>query len=330
MSRSWRNGLLVGAAVLCGLWLLNASWLAPQGHGAARVIAQRGMGQDYQPSPDDFTCTARLILPPRHPLIDNTLPAIEAAIAVGADVVEMDLRMTADHAFVLFHDDGLACRTEGTGRVAEHVLADLQTLDVGYGYTADGGRSFPLRGKGVGMMPALGQVLLKYPRQHFLLQIKDRSPEVAEHLDRYLSARGQAPWGRLSFFGSPAPLARLQQLHPQVRTWTAGGARRCLVDYLGTGWMGWVPRACEGGMVIVPVEQAGLLWGWPQRFLARMREHHTEVMLIGRIDTAHKGQFSRLDSVEQLARVPAGFEGSIWTDQVAVIGPAMRDRKGGG
>lgn len=36
-------------------------------------------------------------------------------------------------------------------------------------------------------------------------------------------------------------------------------------------------------MIIVPIDQTYLIWGWPNRFLARMREHHTEVMLIGRV-----------------------------------------------
>ena len=309
---------------LGSLYLVNASWLTAPPQGVPRVIAQRGVSQRYSPSSDDDACTARLILPPSHSLIDNTLPSIEAALAAGADVVEIDLRITKDRQFVLFHDVELACRTDGSGPVSEHSAAELQTLDVGYGYTADAGKSFPLRGKGVGLMPTLAAVLGKYPEQHFLVQIKDGPRGVADSLVAYLRANQLEITDRLTFFGAPAPLSKLHQVIPNVRTWSDRSVERCGRGYLQAGWFGHVPEVCDNRMIIVPIEQAGLLWGWPNRFLARMREHHTEVMLIGRINDLAAGQFSRLDTLAELSRVPAGFDGLIWTDQIRVIGPAAR------
>lgn len=118
-------------------------------------------------------------------------------------------------------------------------------------------------------------------------------------------------------------MLRLHELLPAAQAWTARSVRQCGTGYLATGWLGKVPGVCDGGMIIVPVDQAYLMWGWPNRFLARMRTHRTEVMLIGRIDSLWTRQFSRLDSVQELSRVPAGFDGSIWTDQIRVIGPAV-------
>ena len=172
----------------------------------------------------------------------------------------------------------VACRTDGSGRVSEHSVFELKTLDVGYGYTADDGKSFPLRGKGIGLMPTLAEVLQKYPHQRFLVQIKDGARQ---------------------------------------------STAQCFIDYLETGWFGRVPRICDDGIIIVAVTQTNFLWGWPNRFLARMRAHRTEVMLIGRLDSVANGQFSRLDTLQELSRVPAGFDGSIWTDRVGVIGPAV-------
>ena len=37
----------------------------------------------------------------------------------------------------------------------EASMSYLRTLDIGYGHTADGGKTFPFRGKGVGLMPSL-------------------------------------------------------------------------------------------------------------------------------------------------------------------------------
>jgi glycerophosphoryl diester phosphodiesterase len=329
VSRIWRLALIACLGILGGLYLANASWLTAPARGTPRVVAQRGVAQRYRSAKaaDEEGCTARMIRPPSHSYIDNTLPSIEAAIAAGADVVEIDVRYTGDRQFVLFHDDDLACRTDGSGRISEHSVPELQALDVGYGYTADDGTSFPLRGKGVGLMPTLAEALQKHPQQRFLLQIKDGGPDVAYSLVAYLEAHQLANWERLEFFGGTAPLARIREIVPAARAWSAQAVRRCLTGYLETGWLGEVPRMCDDGMIIIPVDQAYLIWGWPNRFLGRMRTHRTQVMLIGRIDNLSTGQFSRLDTPEELAEIPAGFDGSIWTDQISVIGPAVHRRK---
>lgn len=306
-----------------GLYLINASWLASPPTGTPRLVAQRGVAQHYRPAQSGSDCLAKLITPPAHAFIDNTLPSIGAAITAGADVVEIDIRATADGRFVLFHDGELSCRTNGSGRLADHAAADLQSLDIGYGYTADGGRTFPLRGTGVGLMPSLAELLKEYPEQRFLVQIKDGGRGIADALVAYLDTNQLPAYDRLTFFGGSAPLSRLKELVPSAHIWSEHEVRHCLTGYLKTGWIGSVPQACDDGMIIVPVEQANLLWGWPNRFLARMRDHGTEVMLIGRIDSLSSGQFSRLDTVEQMSRIPKGFDGLIWTDQIQTVGAAL-------
>jgi glycerophosphoryl diester phosphodiesterase len=315
---------LIGAGFLgcvLSLYLFNASWLANPPSGRPAVVAQRGLEQSYPAGKsDDSACTARTILPPTRDYIDNTVPSIAAALADGANIVEVDARMTRDHEFVLIHDNALDCRTNGSGLVAEHRLAELRKLDVGYGYTADGGSTFPLRGKGVGLMPTLAEVLQRFADRRFFVQIKDFDPAVADRLVTYLDAIPSAPWTRISFFGSPGPLARLKLLKPSADVWSAHAVSNCLFGYVETGWSGHVPHACDDGMIIIPVQQAWLIWGWPNRFLARMREHRTRVMLIGRMLVASRS-FSRLDTAGELTKVPPGFDGLIWTDHIEVIGP---------
>jgi glycerophosphoryl diester phosphodiesterase len=51
--------------------------------------------------------------------------------------------------------------------------------------------------------------------------------------------------------------------------------------------------------------------------------YRTEVMLIGRIDGLSGANFSRLDTEEEIKRLPQGFNGSIWTDRIDVIGPVL-------
>ena len=62
---------------------------------------------------------------------ENTLVATEAGFAAGADVVEIDLLKSSDGEVVIFHDDTLDRTTNGTGRVDQTTLADLEPLDAG-------------------------------------------------------------------------------------------------------------------------------------------------------------------------------------------------------
>jgi glycerophosphoryl diester phosphodiesterase len=62
---------------------------------------------------------------------ENTLAAFHAALAQGADGVELDVRQTADGVLVCFHDSGLGRTTNGRGPLRERTLAELLTLDAG-------------------------------------------------------------------------------------------------------------------------------------------------------------------------------------------------------
>jgi glycerophosphoryl diester phosphodiesterase len=62
---------------------------------------------------------------------ENTLAAFDKAIAMGARVVEMDVRMTADGVFIVMHDARVDRTTNGRGAVSEMTLADIKALDAG-------------------------------------------------------------------------------------------------------------------------------------------------------------------------------------------------------
>ncbi len=65
---------------------------------------------------------------------ENTLAAFEAAVAAGADAVELDVRLTADRIPVVLHDADVAATTDGQGAVHTLTLEELKRLD------ASGGR----------------------------------------------------------------------------------------------------------------------------------------------------------------------------------------------
>lgn len=59
---------------------------------------------------------------------ENSLPAIESAINMGADIVEIDLAMTSDSVLVLMHDRSVNRTTNGQGAVITYTLDSLQKL----------------------------------------------------------------------------------------------------------------------------------------------------------------------------------------------------------
>lgn len=95
---------------------------------------------------------------------ENTLPAFELAWKQGADGIEGDFHLTADHKVVCIHDfDTL--RVSGQKLViAESTMADLQKLDVGNWKNPEW--------KGV-RIPTLDEVLATVPQNRkFFIEIK--------------------------------------------------------------------------------------------------------------------------------------------------------------
>lgn len=89
---------------------------------------------------------------------ENTLPSFRHAVEVGADAVELDLHLSRCGRLVVIHDATVDRTTDGRGPVARMSLEELRELDAGHRYTPDGGRSFPFRGRDVGI-PTLEEAL---------------------------------------------------------------------------------------------------------------------------------------------------------------------------
>ena len=62
---------------------------------------------------------------------ENTIASFKGAIAMGADMVELDVQMTLDGEVVVFHDEEIKRCTNGRGRIADYALASLKKLDAG-------------------------------------------------------------------------------------------------------------------------------------------------------------------------------------------------------
>ncbi|HTB11581.1 MAG TPA: glycerophosphodiester phosphodiesterase family protein [Bryobacteraceae bacterium] len=62
---------------------------------------------------------------------ENTIPAFEEAIRVGADFIEVDVQTTSDGKLVLSHDATVDRCTNGTGRVNSMTFEQIEALDAG-------------------------------------------------------------------------------------------------------------------------------------------------------------------------------------------------------
>lgn len=62
------------------------------------------------------------------PVPENSLAALERCVALGVDMVEIDVRRTQDGALVVMHDARVDRTTNGRGKVADLTLGELQAL----------------------------------------------------------------------------------------------------------------------------------------------------------------------------------------------------------
>ena len=315
--------ILIGFAIfVAALYFWNASWRAPAPEGEVQLIAHRGVHQTFhRQGLTHDTCTAERIYPPTHAFLENTIASMQAAFAAGADIIEFDVHPTTDGKFAVLHDWTVDCRTEGTGETRAHDLAYLKALDIGYGYTADGGVTFPFRGKGIGMMPEIEEIFHAFPEGRFLVNYKSNEAREGDMLAALLDAHPQwrpLVWGA---YGGDAPTFRAAELIGGLAVWSRKGLVDCLLQYEGVGWTGYVPAPCRNTMVMLPINVAPFIWGWPNLFLERRREAGSEVILLGPYEAGDPGT-AGIDTLEQLAQVPGSFSGYLWTNRIDLIGPA--------
>ncbi|KAA3497949.1 glycerophosphodiester phosphodiesterase [Rhizobium rhizogenes] len=317
--------LVAGTVAPSAMFLINTNLLVKRQTGAPILLAHRGIAPRYDMTGVKAdTCTATRMLPSENVFIENTIPSMKASFQTGADVVEFDVHPTTDGEFAVFHDWTLDCRTEGQGVTRDHSMVALRKLDVGYGYTADGGKTFPFRGQGIGLMPTLKEVLNTFPGKRFLINMKSNSPKEGELLATYLKAIPVGVTDKLFVYGGERPIATLKAAMPALKTTTRASAMACLADYSNWGWTGIVPDACRNGVVYIPINLTSQMWGWPDRMLSRFRAAGSEVFVIG--PYAGGNYSAGLDTVEDLRSLPDGWTGGIMTNELEMISKAMGRR----
>jgi glycerophosphoryl diester phosphodiesterase len=107
---------------------------------------------------------------------ENTMPAIDNGMALGADGLEIDVQLSADGIPVVIHDTTLDRTTDRTGPVKDLTAAELARVDAGYRFELDG--HHPFRGQRIGV-PLLDDVLARHATTRVIIEMKGAQPELA-------------------------------------------------------------------------------------------------------------------------------------------------------
>jgi glycerophosphoryl diester phosphodiesterase len=159
---------------------------------------------------------------------ENTLDAVRACIAFGVDMVELDVRRTADGQLVLMHDETLDRMTDGQGPVAARTLAEIQALRV---RTEKGGPAAALTERHV---PTYAQAL-DLAKGRILINV-DAKADVYEEAYRMAVARGMGDQVLLKS-GEPADVVLAQpwwsqkiRYNPNIQPGRLGADPLAVVD----------------------------------------------------------------------------------------------------
>lgn len=139
---------------------------------------------------------------------ENTLASTRRAIEVGATAVEVDVRTTKDGVLVLSHDATLEHATNGSGKINDKTLAEIQQLDAGTNFNPK------FAGERV---PTLAQVLtLCKDKIDVLLDLKENGDDYDRKVADLVKTHGD-PKRIIVGARSVEQAKRFRKLLPQAR-----------------------------------------------------------------------------------------------------------------
>ncbi len=143
----------------------------------------------------------------------STFFAFDQAVASGADMLEIDVQLSGDGVLIVQHDDTVDKTTDASGPVAERTLAELQSLDAAYWFSAEcwpcrdlPDDAYPYRGVRTGASPpppgataddfriiTFAELVERYSSHPLDIEIKGSAPDalpVVEALAVEIEAAG--------------------------------------------------------------------------------------------------------------------------------------------
>jgi glycerophosphoryl diester phosphodiesterase len=118
-------------AVVCGGCVENISNnqdLEQKGEAVSKIA---GLIKSFRDASDGNVLVAAHRGDHKH-FPENSIDAMLSAVRLGADIVEVDVRMTKDHILVLVHDSTIDRTTNGSGAISKLDYAEIQRFYLKY------------------------------------------------------------------------------------------------------------------------------------------------------------------------------------------------------
>jgi len=238
---------------------------------------------------------------------ENTTEAFRQAVEVwGADMLEMDVRLTRDGEVMVIHDATVDRTTDGRGLVSTLSVADVQALDAGARFIDPTGLP-TYRGKGVAV-PRFEDVLTAFPSMRINVEAKER--EVARPLVEII--RRHRAEDRVLV------AAELEQARADVRDYRGpwGASRHHIVLF-------WILHRVPGGRLYTPgadILQVPEVWKGMRIVSPRfIREAHARNLPV---------QVWTVDDPDDMRRLLAWGVDGIQTDRPDVLARVMSEELG--
>ncbi len=165
---------------------------------------------------------------------ENTLAAFRGADELGAEILELDVRRTADGELVVIHDETVDRTTDGSGPVAGFTLEELKELDAGYRFRPpDFPEEFSYRGRGL-TVPTLREVFAALPGRHLIVEVKEDDPAAAAAVIALVREFDRSGLTLAAGF-HPGVLLRFRELSPETATHATRGE---VTIFLPAAWLG--------------------------------------------------------------------------------------------
>ncbi len=242
---------------------------------------------------------------------ENTILALEAAVRIGVDVLESDLRLTKDNIPILFHDESLERTTGVSGTVREKTFDELLQIDLGHEFTTDGGQTYPFRGKGLKVV-RLEEALTRFPDTILNFDIKDTFLEAPREVARILDEQERYDRIMIASF-NPLQLKRFREAAPKIPTSAHPNEIRNFVIGTRMRMMGMFVRSIAFRAFQVP-ERSGSVQVVTPRFIKAAHDRDLVV---------HVWTINNREDMERLLNMEVN---GIFTDYPAILREVLVDR----
>jgi glycerophosphoryl diester phosphodiesterase len=153
---------------------------------------------------------------------ENTIPAFESAVKLGAPQIEFDVQLSKDNILVIMHDATVDRTTDGAGAVSDLTFDELRALDAGNWFSPEFAGT---------RIPTLRETLEAIPETILCNVHLKNSPGVAEAAARLIAEMGRLEQCFLAC--STAQADEAKAVAPEIRICNMsrqGGDRNAYVE----------------------------------------------------------------------------------------------------